>query len=80
MSQASSRSVAVAAAGGENNQGERGGAVSVARHGLPDMGLVSAAEMADTVASLRERTDLPLQMPTRRHLCPMMTMTGLQKL
>ena len=37
-----------------------GACVSFARFGRPDMGLVSAAEMAETVAVIRERTPLPL--------------------
>ncbi|MBB5210163.1 isocitrate lyase/PEP mutase family protein [Microbulbifer hydrolyticus] len=37
-----------------------GACLSFARFGRPDMGLVSAAEVAETVAVIRERTDLPL--------------------
>ncbi|WP_299592242.1 isocitrate lyase/PEP mutase family protein [uncultured Microbulbifer sp.] len=37
-----------------------GACVSFARFGRPDMGLVSASEVAETVAVIRERTALPL--------------------
>ena len=37
-----------------------GACLSFARFGRPDMGLVSASEVADTVAVIRERTELPL--------------------
>ncbi|WP_226702831.1 isocitrate lyase/PEP mutase family protein [Microbulbifer elongatus] len=37
-----------------------GACLSFARFGRPDMGLVSAAEVAETVAVIRERTPLPL--------------------
>jgi 2-methylisocitrate lyase-like PEP mutase family enzyme len=37
-----------------------GASVAFARHGLPDLGLVSMSEMASTVATLRERVQLPL--------------------
>jgi 2-methylisocitrate lyase-like PEP mutase family enzyme len=37
-----------------------GACLSFARFGRPDMGLVSAAEVADSVAVIRERTELPL--------------------
>lgn len=37
-----------------------GGSFSFARHGRPDMGLVSMQEVADAVAVIRERIDLPM--------------------
>lgn len=37
-----------------------GACVAFARHGRPDMGLVSMSEVADTVALLRERVAMPL--------------------
>jgi 2-methylisocitrate lyase-like PEP mutase family enzyme len=37
-----------------------GACLSFARFGRPDLGLVSAAEVAETVAVIRERTSLPL--------------------
>ncbi|NCF20775.1 MAG: carboxyvinyl-carboxyphosphonate phosphorylmutase [Haliea sp.] len=37
-----------------------GGSLSFARFGRPDMGLVGASEVADTIAILRDRTSLPL--------------------
>jgi 2-methylisocitrate lyase-like PEP mutase family enzyme len=37
-----------------------GACVSFARHGRPDMGLVSMSEVADCVAVMRERVSLPL--------------------
>ena len=37
-----------------------GACISFSRFGRPDMGLVSASEVADTVAVIRERTTLPL--------------------
>jgi 2-methylisocitrate lyase-like PEP mutase family enzyme len=37
-----------------------GACLSFARHGRPDMGLVTASEVSDTVALLRDRVDLPL--------------------
>jgi 2-methylisocitrate lyase-like PEP mutase family enzyme len=37
-----------------------GACVSFARHGRPDLGLVSMSEVADTVALMRERVALPL--------------------
>jgi len=37
-----------------------GGSLSFARFGRPDMGLVCASEVADTVAILRDRVSLPL--------------------
>lgn len=37
-----------------------GACLSFARFGRPDMGLVSAAEVAESVAVIRERTELPL--------------------
>lgn len=37
-----------------------GACIAFARHGRPDMGLVSMSEVADTVALLRERVALPL--------------------
>ena len=37
-----------------------GACISFSRFGRPDMGLVSASEVADTVAVIRERTALPL--------------------
>lgn len=37
-----------------------GAGISFARHGRPDMGLVTASELADTVALMRERVGLPL--------------------
>ena len=37
-----------------------GACIAFARHGRPDMGLVSMSEVADTVALMRERVALPL--------------------
>ena len=37
-----------------------GGSFSFARHGRPDMGLVSMQEVADAVAVIRERVELPM--------------------
>lgn len=37
-----------------------GACIAFARHGRPDMGLVSMSEVADTVALMRERVSLPL--------------------
>lgn len=37
-----------------------GAGISFARHGRPDMGLVSLSEVVDTVALMRERVSLPL--------------------
>jgi 2-methylisocitrate lyase-like PEP mutase family enzyme len=37
-----------------------GACLSFARFGRPDMGLVSAAEVTDTIAILRDRVDIPL--------------------
>ena len=37
-----------------------GACIAFARHGQPDMGLVSMSEVADTVAVMRERVALPL--------------------
>jgi 2-methylisocitrate lyase-like PEP mutase family enzyme len=37
-----------------------GGAFSMARLGRPDVGLVTASELVDTVALIRDRVDLPL--------------------
>jgi 2-methylisocitrate lyase-like PEP mutase family enzyme len=37
-----------------------GGSLSFSRFGRPDMGLVTASEVADTVAIIRERTNIPL--------------------
>lgn len=37
-----------------------GACIAFARHGRPDMGLVSMSEVADTVALLRERVSMPL--------------------
>lgn len=37
-----------------------GACIAFARHGRPDMGLVSMSEVADTVALLRERVAMPL--------------------
>ena len=37
-----------------------GGALSMARHGRPDIGLVTLAELATTVSVIRETSDLPL--------------------
>ena len=37
-----------------------GACIAFARHGRPDMGLVSMSEVAETVALLRERVSLPL--------------------
>lgn len=37
-----------------------GACIAFARHGRPDMGLVSMSEVADTVAVMRERVALPL--------------------
>lgn len=37
-----------------------GACIAFARHGRPDMGLVSMSEVADTVALMRERVELPL--------------------
>src|SRR5262249_51849970 len=37
-----------------------GACIAFARHGRPDMGLVSMSEVAETVALLRERVALPL--------------------
>lgn len=37
-----------------------GACVSFARHGQPDMGLVSLSELVDTVGLMRERVELPL--------------------
>ena len=37
-----------------------GACIAFARHGRPDMGLVSMSEVADTVAVMRERVELPL--------------------
>ena len=37
-----------------------GAGISFARYGRPDMGLVTASEVAATVAAMRERTDIPL--------------------
>ena len=37
-----------------------GACVAFARHGRPDMGLVSMSEVADTVALMRERVAMPL--------------------
>ena len=37
-----------------------GACIAFARHGRPDMGLVSMSEVADTVALMRERVQLPL--------------------
>ena len=37
-----------------------GGSLSFARHGRPDMGLVSSSELADTVNILRDRVELPM--------------------
>ena len=37
-----------------------GGSFSFARHGRPDMGLVSLQEVADAVAVIRERIDIPM--------------------
>jgi 2-methylisocitrate lyase-like PEP mutase family enzyme len=37
-----------------------GGSFSFARHGRPDMGLVSMQEVADAVAIIRERIDIPM--------------------
>ncbi|WP_160153407.1 oxaloacetate decarboxylase [Microbulbifer sp. ALW1] len=37
-----------------------GACISFSRFGRPDMGLVSASEVADTIAVIRERTPLPL--------------------
>lgn len=37
-----------------------GACIAFARHGRPDMGLVSMSEVADTVALMRERVHLPL--------------------
>lgn len=37
-----------------------GACIAFARHGRPDMGLVSMSEVAETVALMRERVDLPL--------------------
>jgi 2-methylisocitrate lyase-like PEP mutase family enzyme len=37
-----------------------GACIAFARHGRPDMGLVSMSEVADTVAVIRERVGLPL--------------------
>ena len=37
-----------------------GACIAFARHGRPDMGLVSMSEAAETVALMRERVDLPL--------------------
>lgn len=37
-----------------------GACVAFARHGRPDLGLVSMSELADTVALMRERVTLPL--------------------
>src|SRR5436190_22475680 len=37
-----------------------GACIAFARHGRPDVGLVSMSEVAETVALLRERVTLPL--------------------
>lgn len=37
-----------------------GGSFSFARHGKPDIGLVSLAEVSDAVAVIRERIDIPM--------------------
>jgi 2-methylisocitrate lyase-like PEP mutase family enzyme len=37
-----------------------GGSYSFARHGRPDMGLVSMQEVADAIAVIRERIDIPM--------------------
>jgi 2-methylisocitrate lyase-like PEP mutase family enzyme len=37
-----------------------GGALSMARFGKPDMGFVSQAQLVETVATIRDRTSLPL--------------------
>ncbi len=37
-----------------------GACIAFARHGRPDMGLVSVSELADSVALMRERVELPL--------------------
>ncbi|MCB1689472.1 MAG: isocitrate lyase/PEP mutase family protein [Halioglobus sp.] len=37
-----------------------GAGISFARYGRPDMGLVTASEVAATVAAMRERVDIPL--------------------
>ncbi len=37
-----------------------GAAIAYARFGRPDIGLISMAEVADTVGAVRDRTDLPL--------------------
>ena len=39
---------------------DSGACVAFARHGRPDMGLVSMSEVADTVALMRERVAMPL--------------------
>ena len=37
-----------------------GAGIAFSRYGRPDMGLITAAEVADTVAVIRERIDIPL--------------------
>ncbi|MGK0500436.1 MAG: 2-methylisocitrate lyase-like PEP mutase family enzyme [Oceanicoccus sp.] len=37
-----------------------GGSLSFSRFGRPDMGLVTAAEVTDTISVIRERSDIPL--------------------
>ncbi|MEM7746164.1 MAG: isocitrate lyase/phosphoenolpyruvate mutase family protein [Pseudomonadota bacterium] len=37
-----------------------GAAIAYARFGRPDIGLISMAEVADTIGAVRDRTDLPL--------------------
>src|SRR5258708_4763903 len=37
-----------------------GASIAYTKLGRPDIGLVSAAEVADTIAHIRERVDLPL--------------------